>query len=102
MKGKEMEKSTIDRLATLKPEELKAYQDLISFFDMLGVTTEDLSNIVEMSRNWKMAVDVVNKVSQDQMITNQVINEMKVEIANIKVTKSDGIGFMTEEINYGR
>lgn len=95
-----MDKQTIERLASLKQDDLEFYQRMIAFFKLLGVTEEDLANVVEMCRNWRKAVEVVNLVAQDQKETNKAINEMKGDIMSIR-SGNDKERFV-EEMNYGR
>lgn len=95
-----MDESTIERLASLKQEDLEFYQRMIAFFRLLGITEGDLACVVEMARNWRKAVDVVNAVARDQKETNKAINEMKGDIMSIR--SGEGKERFVEEMNYGR
>jgi len=96
-----MEKQTIEKLARLKQEDLEFYQKMIGFFSLLGIDEGDLADFVEMARNWKSAVEIVNRVAGDQAIINRQLNEIKVDVANIKGGNNPNNAFV-EEMRYGR
>ena len=67
----------IDKIKNLKNEDLDFYKKLINFFDLLGVSTEDLGNLVNFLKNFNKMIDTFNAIVKDQNKINELLNKDK-------------------------
>lgn len=60
-------------LKKLSNEELEFYKKLISFFEVIGISEDDLFNMVALSKQANVLIDNNNKFAEDiPMIINRI------------------------------
>lgn len=70
-----MNNELITKIKNLQNEDLDFYKKLINFFDLLGVNTNDLANLVMFLKNFQKMMDTLNAIVKDQNKINELINK---------------------------
>lgn len=61
----------VSELAKLDPEKLGKIQSIISLFHLLGMTDNDIENLVEMAKKWPTVVKNMNAMAYDLTLLKQ-------------------------------
>jgi hypothetical protein len=59
-----------NKIKQLKQEDLEFYQKLISFFEFIGITTDDLVYLVKLIKSFPEFIGKINQVLKDQQVIN--------------------------------
>lgn len=68
----------ISNVQKLKEEDLEFYQKLIGFFEFIGISADDLQNLVLATKNFPEMVDRVNRITREQNAINEKYDELMV------------------------
>lgn len=61
----------VSELAKLSPEKLEKVQSIIALFHLLGMTDEDIGNLVDMAKKWPIVVKNMNAMAEDLVLLKQ-------------------------------
>lgn len=101
-----MENNVIEKISKLKEEDLEFYKKLISFFDLIGITTTDLQQLVLLVKTFPEFLQKINAVLEDQKIINEkynaIIHPEKTKDSD-KINPFDELNRASERLNaYGK
>ena len=65
----------VSELEKLSPEELKAAQEAIALFRLLGLSNEDISMLPKIVKQWPKLIEIVNGHSDDLTSLRMQINK---------------------------
>jgi len=63
-----------EKIKNLKVEDLEFYKKLISFFDTIGINSEDLATLVKLIKTFPEFITKINAILDDQKIINEKYN----------------------------
>lgn len=87
----------VNKLKYLKQEDLEFYQKLISFFETIGISTDDLMYLTKLIKSFPEFIEKINSVLKDQQIINEKYDEF-IKDGNKKEDTSNPLNSFNKEI----
>lgn len=98
-----MDSNVIEKIKNLKEEDLAYYQKLISFFDLIGLTTTDLENLVTFVKSFPQMIETINAIVRDQNLINKKLDSKNSDLESNKSNPLDEFNKERKTLNiYGR
>lgn len=88
------ELNIIEKINKLNNEDLEFYKKLISFFDFIGISKDDLKTLVKLVKTFPEFIDKINSVLNDQ----KIINERYTKIIKSKEEKGQPFDNLNKDI----
>ncbi len=87
----------VNKLKNLKQEDLEFYQKLISFFETIGISTDDLVSLVKLIKAFPEFINKINQVLADQKVINEKYDNF-IKNGNKKEEMSNPLSAFNKEV----